>query len=100
MLKLVYWLYVATWQLLHLPARLLARCGWRVVFFDDDRPQRVSPLAFIEFVHEYRREALTAVWLLVGLVVFAVFMSEMLLNRVQIMEMTTGLTPETMTLPQ
>lgn len=92
MLKLVYYLYRAGHWLRRLPYRLLALLPG-LELADDE-----GPLPYPDFLFEYRREALMAVWsIFAGLaVVFA--MIEMAVNREQILQMMTGLTDESLTI--
>lgn len=92
MLKLVYCLYRAGHWLLRLPYRLLALLPGLALTGDRD------PLPYPDFLFEYRREALMAVWsILAGLaVVFALV--EMAVNREQMLQMMTGLTSESLTI--
>lgn len=92
MYKVVYYLYRMGYWLRRLPQRLLALLpGLELV--DEERP-----LPYLDFLFEYRREALAAVWTLVAIVAVAIAMGEMVINREQILSMMTGLTDESLTI--
>ncbi|HNW92759.1 MAG TPA: hypothetical protein PKM88_07620 [bacterium] len=91
MMRLGYWAYRLFCMLRLLAEKLIARLPW----FHRNPEIEDAPLAYEDFIFEYRRQVFFSEIVLFVVAALMVVLIEVVINRDQNMSMLTGLTSET-----